>query len=60
MLTKEQIKRLLNDRQLNKVAENAGIAEITIYRFFRSGKGSYDTVKKLSDYLEGQIENAKN
>lgn len=59
MLTKEQIKRLLSDRQLNKVAELAGIAEITIYRFVKTNKASYDTLKKLSDYLEGQYQDEK-
>lgn len=59
MLTKEQIKHLLSDRQLNKVAELAGVAEITIYRFVKTNKASYDTLKKLSDYLEGQYNDIK-
>ena len=31
----------------------------TIYRLMKIEKADYETIKKLSDYLEGQLENAK-
>ena len=59
MLTIEQIKKLLEDRHLSIVAKNAGIGEATIFRLAKGKNVAYQTVKKLSDYLEGQLENAK-
>ena len=59
MLTIEQIKKLLEDRHLSVVAKNAGIGEATIFRLAKGKNVAYSTVKKLSDYLEGQLENAK-
>ena len=59
MLTIEQIKKLLVDRHLSIVAKNAGIGEATIFRLAKGKNVAYPTVKKLSDYLEGQLENAK-
>ena len=59
MLTIEQIKKLLEDRHLSIVAKNAGIGEATIFRLAKGKNVAYPTIKKLSDYLEGQLENAK-
>lgn len=59
MLSLPEIKNLLTDRQLNVVAERVGIHSNTIYRLMKVEKADYDTIKKLSDYLEGQLENAK-
>ena len=59
MLSLPEIKKLLEDRQLNIVAEKVGIHSNTIYRLVRLERVEYDTIKKLSDYLEGQLENAK-
>ena len=59
MLSLPEIKKLLEDRQLNVVAERVGIHSNTIYRLMKSKAADYDTIKKLSDYLEGQLENAK-
>ena len=36
-----------------------GIHSNTIYRLVKFERAEYDTIKKLSDYLEGQLENAK-
>jgi len=59
MLSLPEIKKLLEDRQLNIVAEKVGIHSNTIYRLVKFERAEYDTIKKLSDYLEGQLENAK-
>ena len=59
MLSLKKKKNLLTDRQLNVVAERVGIHSNTIYRLMKVEKADYDTIKKLSDYLEGQLENAK-
>ena len=59
MLSLPEIKKLLEDRQLNIVSERVGIHSNTIYRLMKVEKADYDTIKKLSDYLEGQLENAK-
>lgn len=56
MLTIEQIKELLVDANLRRVAELSGVHEATIYRFMRENTNpSYQTVKALSDYLEDKI-----
>lgn len=55
MLTLEQIIKKLHDRKLVKVAESIGVDVKTLYRIKNrktTGKISYDTVKRLSDYLE--------
>ena len=55
MLTVEQIKKRLQDANLKRVAENAGIHPATVYRFMQEdSKPLYETVKSLSDYLEVQ------
>jgi len=55
MMTVEQIKRRLEDANLKRVAENAGVHPATLYRLMQEdSKPLYETVKALSDYLEGQ------
>lgn len=56
MLTPEQIKQGLSESNLRAVSEAAGINYMTLYRFIKSGaRPSYETVKKLSDYLESKL-----
>lgn len=53
MLTVEQIKTRLEDANLKRVAENAGLHPATVYRLMQGqGRTAYETVKALSDYLE--------
>ena len=55
MLTVEQIKHKLKDSNLKRVAENSGVHSATIYRFMNEkSRPLYETVKALSDYLEGK------
>jgi hypothetical protein len=55
MLTPEQIKIKLEDRNLSKVAQGCGLHYNAIIRFMgNKSKPAYTTVKALSDYLEGQ------
>ena len=56
MLTLDQIVAGLKDRKLNVVAELSGVNYQTV-TFIANGKQtnpSYNTLKKLSDYLEGK------
>jgi DNA-binding phage protein len=55
MMNLEEIKARLIDANLKKVAEKAGIHEARVYRLM-SGETEpmYETVKALSDYLEGR------
>ena len=53
MMTIEQIKVRLEDANLKRVAENAGVHPAMIYRFMQQqSQPLYETVKALSDYLE--------
>lgn len=55
MLTVEQMKEKLADRNLEVVAERTGLSRQTLSHI-RTGKltnPSYKTIKALSDYLEG-------
>ena len=55
MMTVEQIKKRLEDANLKRVAENAGVHPATVYRFMQEeSKPLYETVKALSDYLTKQ------
>jgi predicted transcriptional regulator len=55
MMTVEQIRKRLEDANLKRVAENAGVHPATVYRLMNEdSKPLYETVKALSDYLEGQ------
>ena len=56
MMTIEQIKRRLADSNLSAVAEKSGVHPATLYRMMSDDsptKPLYETVKTLSDYLEG-------
>lgn len=53
ILTIQEIKKRLHDRNLRKVAEATGLHENTIYSFMRSDNPSYKTTEALSKYLEG-------
>lgn len=54
MKTLEEIRASLADRNLRKVAVGAGLSEASVYRAVKAGsKPAYETVKALSDYLEG-------
>ena len=53
MMTVEQIKKRLEDANLKRVAENAGVHPATLYRFMQLDSNPlYETVKALSDYLQ--------
>ena len=55
MMTPQQVREALKDRNLQKVAEGSGVAAATIYRFMSgTGRPTYETVKGLSDYLESR------
>lgn len=56
MMTLEEVQKALQDRKTAPVAEATGLAYDTVRRV-RAGKFShisYDTVKALSDYMEGK------
>ena len=57
MLTIEQIKEHLRDRNLSAVARATGLTRQTVAAIYNgtASKPSYETVKLLSDYLEGKI-----
>lgn len=54
MLTIDQIKAKLADRQTSKVAEATGLSRQTIYEIKRGiqTNPTHETLKRLSDYLE--------
>ncbi len=56
MLTLEQITELLQDRKPSVVADAVGLSYDTVWRVQKGRfvSPSYDVVKRLSDYLEGQ------
>ncbi len=55
MLTIEQIKSRLEYMNISKVAEGAGLHPNSVYRIAnsKSDRPSHETIKKLSDFLEG-------
>ena len=56
MLTIEKIRELLQDRNLEAVSKVTGLSRQTLSTI-RSGKAkepSYNTIKIISDYLEGK------
>lgn len=53
MLTIEQIRERLKDRQLNAVAKKTGLHSNTVYKIANGAGANYETIKKLSDYLTG-------
>jgi hypothetical protein len=55
MMAPDEIRAALRDRNLQKVAEGSKVSAATIYRFMNTAsRPAYDTVKALSDYLEGK------
>lgn len=51
MLTLEEIKNRLADRNLKAVAERAGVSYFTVRRASEGGDIKYTAAKALSDYL---------
>jgi hypothetical protein len=58
MLTLEKISELLKDRKLKEVSRKCGVGYVTVWRIANNcaGNVSYETVSKLSEYLEKPIE----
>lgn len=54
MLTIEEIRRALADRKLTAVADATGLHYQTVWRVANGNGASYDTIKALSDYLQGR------
>ena len=54
MLTVNQIKKLMKDRNIRAVSRACKIHENTIYTFMRSDNPRTRTAEILSDYLEGR------
>jgi DNA invertase Pin-like site-specific DNA recombinase len=56
MLTIEEIVKKLADRNLSEVARRTELSLPTVWRIAnnQAGNTGYETVKKLSDYLEAQ------
>lgn len=55
MLTIEQVKEKLKPMNLQYVSRETGIHGNILYRIMKGQRSaSYETVKKLSDWLEGQ------
>lgn len=53
MMTLETVKRRLEPMNLRRVAQETGIHENALYRLMRDKtRPSYETVKRLSDWLE--------
>lgn len=61
MLTLEQIKKELGDKNLSEVGRRVGLTGAYLSAIVRgvSKNPSYETIKKLSDYLEGHINESK-
>ena len=55
MLTSEQVRHLLAERNLREVARESDLHYNIVYRVANgTTRPSYETVKKLSDYLTGE------
>jgi DNA-binding Xre family transcriptional regulator len=56
MLSIEQIKEMLKDRNLEAVAERTGLSRQTLsnIRNDKAKAPAYRTIKTISDYLEGK------
>ena len=53
MMTAEQVRVALRGHNLKSVAQDAGVAYATLWRFLNQGSNpSYRTVELLSDYIE--------
>ena len=54
MMTLEQVKGALADRNLSEISRRTGITYYKIWRIVQGkGEPSYQVVKALSEYLEG-------
>lgn len=54
MMTLEKVKKELENYNLTRVARAAGVDRHVLYRVVKeNAKPSYETVKRLSDWLEG-------
>ena len=51
MMSMEQIREALKDRNLRAVARHSGMPYSTLMNVLKKNTGQYETVKKLSDYL---------
>lgn len=60
MMTLEEVIEALKDRNIRSVSRNSGIPYATIYRLSKGENVTYQTVKDLSDYLEGKNGKAEN
>lgn len=55
MLTLDEIRSQLTDRNLKAVAEKSGVHYNAVYRFMNGQSNpSYETVRKLCQYLEAK------
>jgi predicted transcriptional regulator len=52
MLTLEEIKKRLQDRNLSEISRKTGISYMTIWKVSKGSGASYATVLTLSEYLE--------
>jgi len=52
MLTIEQIRKRMQDRNIKAVAEAIGVHQQSLYRIMAGSEPSYRVLKLLSDYLE--------
>ena len=57
MLNREEIAQKLSDRNLSEVARRTDLSLPTVWRVVNEPTGNvgYETIKKLSDYLEAQV-----
>lgn len=55
MLTLENIRKALEDRNLRRVSERTGISYSTLMRLRRGDTLSYRNVKQLSDYIKDSV-----
>jgi len=54
MMTLDKVKKELENYNLTRVARASGVDRHVLYRVVKeNAKPSYETVKKLSDWLEG-------
>lgn len=56
MLTLDEIRQRMQDRRVRRVAAAIGVHHQTIYNVMEpNANPSHDTLKKLSDYLQGSV-----
>lgn len=57
MMTLEEVKADLRHYKLNRVAKEIGVDKSVLYRMMNEHRTpSYETIKKLSDFLGGKDE----